>query len=136
ICPKRLSSRELSEELENRGVDYGKQNKRQKLIEVLDEELRHETLASIEGSHLRNPSMSNKEEEISNSHILEQAEISREEEVGTIIGQKQSYEKDLPSISLGKIRTISMEVDDNLVFNDETNIATFSQKSTELIRWK
>ncbi|CAJ0762816.1 8996_t:CDS:2, partial [Entrophospora sp. SA101] len=45
-------------------VDYGKQNKRQKLIEVLDEELRHETLASIEGSHLRNPSMSNKEEEI------------------------------------------------------------------------
>ncbi|CAH1771013.1 11811_t:CDS:2, partial [Entrophospora sp. SA101] len=30
--------------------------------EVLDEELRHETLASIEGSHLRNPSMSNKEE--------------------------------------------------------------------------
>ncbi|CAJ0751590.1 15525_t:CDS:2, partial [Entrophospora sp. SA101] len=32
--------------------------------EVLDEELRHETLASIEGSHLRNPSMPNKEEEI------------------------------------------------------------------------
>ncbi|CAJ0748342.1 211_t:CDS:2, partial [Entrophospora sp. SA101] len=31
---------------------------------VLDEELRHETLASIEGSHLRNPSMPNKEEEI------------------------------------------------------------------------
>ena len=30
-----------------------------------------------------------------NSCLLEQAEISREEEVGTIIGQKQSYEEDL-----------------------------------------
>ncbi|CAJ0753238.1 6329_t:CDS:2, partial [Entrophospora sp. SA101] len=62
IIAEKLSSRELSKELENRGVDYGKQNKQQKLIEVLDEELKHETLASIEGSHLRNPSMSNKEE--------------------------------------------------------------------------
>jgi len=88
VHPKRLSSKELKKELENRGVEYGNQNKRPKLIEALDEELRNETLANIEGnmcscvyefptnelkieitciilgSHLRNPSMSYKEQEI------------------------------------------------------------------------
>ncbi|CAH1766672.1 15591_t:CDS:2, partial [Entrophospora sp. SA101] len=62
-----------------------------------------------------------------NSHILEQAEISREEEVGTIIGQKQSYEKDLPSISLGKMEMIPQTImqsnskDDDLFLDDEIN---------------
>ncbi|CAG8527048.1 6170_t:CDS:10 [Paraglomus brasilianum] len=58
-----------------------------------------------------------------NSRLLKQAEISREKEVGTIIGQKRSYEEDLPSTPPGKIRTISTEVDNDLAFSDETNIA-------------
>ncbi|CAJ0766639.1 12640_t:CDS:2, partial [Entrophospora sp. SA101] len=54
-------------------------------------------------------------------------EISREEEVGTIIGQKQSYEKDLPSISLGKMEMIPQTImqsnskDDDLFLDDEIN---------------
>ncbi|CAG8627455.1 6876_t:CDS:2, partial [Paraglomus occultum] len=64
-----------------------------------------------------------------NSRLLKQAGISREE-VGTIIGQKRSYEEDLPSTPPGKIRTISTEVNNDLAFSDETNIATFLQKST------
>jgi len=50
IRPKRLSSEELKKELEDRGVEYENQNKRPKLIEVLDEELKHETLANTEGN--------------------------------------------------------------------------------------
>ncbi|CAJ0840066.1 6133_t:CDS:2, partial [Entrophospora sp. SA101] len=55
------------------------------------------------------------------------SEISREEEVGTIIGQKQSYEKDLPSISLGKMEMIPQTImqsnskDDDLFLDDEIN---------------
>ena len=44
ICPKRLPLQELTNELQNRKVDYGNQNKRQKLVEILDKELTHETL--------------------------------------------------------------------------------------------
>jgi hypothetical protein len=40
----------LKKELKNRNVEYENQNKRQKLIEVLDEELKYETLANIEGN--------------------------------------------------------------------------------------
>ena len=44
ICSKRLPLQELTNELRNRGVDYGNQNKRQKLVEILDKELIKETL--------------------------------------------------------------------------------------------
>ena len=36
-------------ELKNRGIECENQNKWQKLIYTLDEELKHETLANIEG---------------------------------------------------------------------------------------
>ncbi|CAJ0841457.1 4742_t:CDS:2, partial [Entrophospora sp. SA101] len=64
IKPKRLLSKELKNELKSQGVEYENQNKRQKLIGMLEEELGHETLVNTEGSHLRNPSMSNEEQEI------------------------------------------------------------------------
>ncbi|CAB4474138.1 unnamed protein product [Rhizophagus irregularis] len=60
ICPKRLPLQELTNELQNRKVDYGNQNKRQKLVEILDKELTHETLEKKE-SCLRNRSMLHKE---------------------------------------------------------------------------
>ena len=44
ICPKRLPLQELTNELQNRKIDYGNQNKRRKLVEILDKELTHETL--------------------------------------------------------------------------------------------
>jgi hypothetical protein len=67
--------------LQNRGIDYGNQNKRRKLVEMLDKELTQETLEkegnhilycdfstptiinflAFLGSRLRNRSMSNKE---------------------------------------------------------------------------
>jgi len=37
--------------LQNRGIDYGNQNKRQKLVEILDEKLTQETLEK-EGNHI------------------------------------------------------------------------------------
>ena len=40
----------MKKELEDQGVEYENQNKRPKLIEVLDEELKHETLANTEGN--------------------------------------------------------------------------------------
>ncbi|CAJ0753645.1 15828_t:CDS:2 [Entrophospora sp. SA101] len=48
ICPKRLALPELKNELTNRGIVYDNQNKRQKLIEMLDKELSQETLANVE----------------------------------------------------------------------------------------
>ena len=36
----------------NRGIVYEDQNKRQKLIKILDEELRQENLANIEGNNI------------------------------------------------------------------------------------
>ncbi|CAB4427991.1 unnamed protein product [Rhizophagus irregularis] len=60
ICPKRLPLQELTNELQNRKIDYGNQNKRRKLVEILDKELTHETLEN-KGSCLRNHSMSYKE---------------------------------------------------------------------------
>ncbi|RIA95636.1 hypothetical protein C1645_733919 [Glomus cerebriforme] len=50
----------ITKELQNRKIDYGNQNKRQKLVEILDKELTHETLEN-KGSCLRNRSMSHKE---------------------------------------------------------------------------
>ena len=44
IYPKRLPLQELTNELQNRKVDYGNQNKRRKLVEILDKVLTHETL--------------------------------------------------------------------------------------------
>ena len=44
ICPKRLPLQELTNELQNRKIDYGNQNKRRKLVEILDKELTYETL--------------------------------------------------------------------------------------------
>ena len=35
---------ELLIELQNQKIDYGNQNKRRKLVEILDKELTHETL--------------------------------------------------------------------------------------------
>ncbi|CAB4393992.1 unnamed protein product [Rhizophagus irregularis] len=60
ICPKILPLQELTNELQNRKVDYGNQNKRQKLVEILNKELTHETLEKKE-SYLRNRSMLHKE---------------------------------------------------------------------------
>ncbi|CAG8748560.1 2595_t:CDS:2, partial [Funneliformis caledonium] len=60
VCLKRLPLQELINELQNRGIDYGNQNKRQKLVEILDKEMMQETLKN-EGSRLRNRSMLNKE---------------------------------------------------------------------------
>ncbi|RHZ49465.1 hypothetical protein Glove_520g3 [Diversispora epigaea] len=62
ICSKRLPLQELTNELQNRGIDYGNQNKRQKLVEILDNELIKETLKNKENKGLRlmNLSMSNK----------------------------------------------------------------------------
>ena len=51
VCPKRLPLQELTNELQNREIDYGNQNKRQKLVEILDEELTRETLEK-EGNHI------------------------------------------------------------------------------------
>ncbi|CAJ0632002.1 10884_t:CDS:2, partial [Entrophospora sp. SA101] len=67
ICPKRLALPELKNELTNRGIVYDNQNKRQKLIEMLDKELSQETLANVEvlGLPLRNRSMVHQEQEIS-----------------------------------------------------------------------
>jgi len=39
-----LPLQELTNELQNRKIDYGNQNKRRKLVEILDKELTHETL--------------------------------------------------------------------------------------------
>lgn len=44
LCPKRLPLQELTNELQNRKIDYENQNKRRKLVEILDKELMHETL--------------------------------------------------------------------------------------------
>ena len=44
ICSKRLPLQELTNELQNWKIDYGNQNKRRKLVEILDKELTHETL--------------------------------------------------------------------------------------------
>jgi hypothetical protein len=38
--------------LTNQGIVYEDQNKRQKLIKILDEELRQENLANIEGNNI------------------------------------------------------------------------------------
>ncbi|RHZ77854.1 hypothetical protein Glove_170g35 [Diversispora epigaea] len=48
ICSKRLPLQELTNELRNRGVDYGNQNKRQKLVEILNKELIKEILKNKE----------------------------------------------------------------------------------------
>jgi hypothetical protein len=50
VCPKRLPLQELTNELQNRGIDYGNRNKRQKLVEILDKELTKETLEN-EGNY-------------------------------------------------------------------------------------
>ena len=50
LMPKRLLSKELKNELKSRGVEYENQNKRQKLIGMLEEELGHETLVNTEGN--------------------------------------------------------------------------------------
>ncbi|CAI2200796.1 9704_t:CDS:2, partial [Funneliformis geosporum] len=60
VCLKRLLLQELTNELQNRGINYGNQNNRQKLVEILDKELTKETLEN-EGSRLRNRNTSNKE---------------------------------------------------------------------------
>jgi len=39
-----LPLQELTNELQNRKINYGNQNKRRKLVEILDKELTHETL--------------------------------------------------------------------------------------------
>ena len=44
LCPKRLPLQELTNELQNRKIDYENQNKRRKLVEILDKELTNETL--------------------------------------------------------------------------------------------
>ncbi|GES96300.1 hypothetical protein GLOIN_2v1880126 [Rhizophagus clarus] len=60
LCPKRLPLQELTNELQNRKIDYENQNKRRKLVEILDKELTNETLEN-KGLCLRNRSMSHKE---------------------------------------------------------------------------
>ncbi len=44
VCPKRLPLQELTNELQNRGIDYETQDKRQKLVEILDKKLTEKTL--------------------------------------------------------------------------------------------
>lgn len=39
-----------------------------------------------------------------NSYLLEQTEMAREEEAGTIIGQKRSYEEELSPTTTRKVR--------------------------------
>ncbi|RIA83046.1 hypothetical protein C1645_834420 [Glomus cerebriforme] len=53
VCPKRLPLQKLTNELQNRKIDYGNQNKRQNSVKMLDKELTQETLKN-KGSYLRN----------------------------------------------------------------------------------